>query len=472
MAKSWRDDEDIVRRVQNRDYSSGADAILMDDEDYGATLYDQSIYNTMDAAGKAALHDRTEQRRAKYNYSGGKHGDEYIKLNQPVRTDSTEHLVSDVMQRMANYDQLLASDPYQPGLDAAYQAIRDRKPFEYDLESDPAWQAYRKQYTREGRRASEDVLGQYAAMTGGMPSTAAMTAAQQAGDYYAAQMTDKIPELYRLAYSMYADDANRQLADLNAIRGLSGDWYGRQQDAYGRLGDLYSAASRERSYADAQAQQAAEDAYKYAMATGDYSYLRDLGYDTSYLEKQRNKDMAELDKPLLSLSEVNAAIKAGNTAPNVLKAWEYYYGAPYSGPTGGYGGGGGGNYTLKGDDVSLPPVGSTIDLSTDVGKKVAAIPGAIGDYLSRWDDMDAETRYMALVTSGVDTGDALRISGSGDRWQAQMALESIQTAQETPIGEDVKAGDTFMSESEWKDNKMGFDTYDEYVQYFMAWLNS
>ena len=43
-------------------------------------------------------------------------------------------------------------------------------------------------------------------MTGGMPSTAAVNAASQAQDYYNAKMADKIPELYTLAYQMYADE--------------------------------------------------------------------------------------------------------------------------------------------------------------------------------------------------------------------------------------------------------------------------
>ena len=43
-------------------------------------------------------------------------------------------------------------------------------------------------------------------MTGGMPSTAAVAASQQASDYQMSQMTDKIPELQQLAYSMYQDN--------------------------------------------------------------------------------------------------------------------------------------------------------------------------------------------------------------------------------------------------------------------------
>jgi hypothetical protein len=38
-------------------------------------------------------------------------------------------------------------------------------------------------------------------------------------------------------------------------------------------------------------------------------------------------------KPKLTAAQVNAAIKAGNTTPDVLAAYEYYYGEPYSGDT-------------------------------------------------------------------------------------------------------------------------------------------
>ena len=249
-------------------------------------------------------------------------------------------------------DKPVMPDDYGAAYREAVRRYTDMAPFSYDHTSDPRWQAYKKEYAREGARATEDTLGRYAAMTGGAPSTAAVTAAGQAGDYYAAKLADKIPELYDLAYAMYTGEADRlyrQLSALQAARGGELDRYRTQlsqwnadRDRADALGQqAWERGYRERSYADSRADKAAADAYQYAMATGDYSYLRDLGYDTSFLERQRDKEMAELDKPELSLAEVNAAIKAGNTAPNVLKAWEYYYGAPYEGATGGYGGYGG-----------------------------------------------------------------------------------------------------------------------------------
>ena len=72
----------------------------------------------------------------------------------------------------------------------------------------PAVRQYRKSYLREGDRATADALGQAAAASGGRPSTAAVTAATQAGDYYAAQLNDIIPALYQQAYDQYLDEYN------------------------------------------------------------------------------------------------------------------------------------------------------------------------------------------------------------------------------------------------------------------------
>lgn len=384
---------------------------------YGGSYWDNQYMTegelkSVDAARQAAArgeisiedaHAYGEGKRAQYGYSGGKHGDQYIPLQQtqqPIRTDTTEHTIEDVTARMANYENFLF--PYMSEYNAKIGAVADRQPFSYDLDDDPAWQAYKKQYTREGRRASEDTMGQYAAMTGGMPSTAAMTASQQAGDYYAAQMTDKIPELYKLAYSMYADEANRNLSELSAMRGIYGDYYNQYKDRYGMLGDALSRATAERSYADTRADKAAKDAYDYAMATGDYSYLRDLGLDTSYLEKQRDKEMADLDKPLLSLAEVNAAIKTGNLAPNVLSAWEYYYGAPYSAGAaagGGYvGGGGGGAPNGNG--------GGEITYNTAIGEDMVERskddPNAAYNYLmGNWDSLNYQMKFLLMRNMGI-----------------------------------------------------------------------
>lgn len=85
------------------------------------------------------------------------------------------------------------------------ESIVNPSSFSYDPESDASFQAYRKQYLREGERASADALAQASAASGGVPSSFAVTAAQQAGNYYAGQLADMIPTLEQNAYQRYLD---------------------------------------------------------------------------------------------------------------------------------------------------------------------------------------------------------------------------------------------------------------------------
>ena len=143
----------------------------------------------------------------------------------------------------------------------------EKPTFSYDLESDPVWQAYKKQYTREGQRATQDALGTTAASTGGIPSSYATAAATQAGDYYAAQMTDKVPELYQQAYNRYLNE----LSQWNADRSFG----------YGQYIDELNTQIANR-------QEALQNAL-YGAQIGDYSKLEDLGFDISNIPENYDR---------------------------------------------------------------------------------------------------------------------------------------------------------------------------------------
>ena len=143
----------------------------------------------------------------------------------------------------------------------------EKPTFSYNLESDPVWQAYKKQYTREGQRATQDALGTTAASTGGIPSSYATAAATQAGDYYAAQMTDKVPELYQQAYNRYLNE----LSQWNADRSFG----------YGQYIDELNTQIANR-------QEALQNAL-YGAQFGDYSKLAGLGFDVSNIPDDYNK---------------------------------------------------------------------------------------------------------------------------------------------------------------------------------------
>lgn len=228
-------------------------------------------YAEGDKAGQQAAHDAAEKIRAKYDYSGGTSGSDYIKLGtgaSPAKADTS--WLDKLGDSNYNYDQ-------SGKISAKLDALLNRTPFSYDAVSDPLYQQYRKQYTREADRSAEDVLGKAAVMTGGMPSTAAVTASQQASDYQMSQMTDKIPELQQLAYSMYQNGLNADRADLNTLIGLEDNNYNRWLADRNYLYQLARDQVGDQQTADALAYQKQQDKLNY-----DYQKERDAIEDARY----------------------------------------------------------------------------------------------------------------------------------------------------------------------------------------------
>ena len=121
---------------------------------------------------------------------------------------------------------------YNAKIDELMNAMLTRDKFSYDAESDPLFQQYKNIYTREGNRSMNDTLATAASGAGGM-SSYAMTAAQQANNYYMAQLGDKIPELQQLAYEMYMNDLGQQRQDINMLMDKDSMDYSRYRDQMG-----------------------------------------------------------------------------------------------------------------------------------------------------------------------------------------------------------------------------------------------
>ena len=118
---------------------------------------------------------------------------------------------------------------YSAQIDELLNKILNRDSFSYNAQEDPLYQQYASAYEREGQRAMNDTLAAAAASAGGMNSYA-ISAAQQAQNYYGAQLGDKIPELYQLAYQMYLDDIDMQVQDLGLVQQMDDTQYGRYRD--------------------------------------------------------------------------------------------------------------------------------------------------------------------------------------------------------------------------------------------------
>ena len=170
---------------------------------------------------------KDQMNRDPYSYSG----------TAPTYTDNYAGRIEDLINEQINrkpYEGIGSAPVYESKYgdtaDGIMKDILNRGEFQYDHTSDPLYSAYAKQYAREGKRATADALGEAASATGGLPSSYAVTAASQAGNYHAAQMADKIPELYQIAYDKYLNEYNMKLSDLNAAQGLEQFNYGMYQD--------------------------------------------------------------------------------------------------------------------------------------------------------------------------------------------------------------------------------------------------
>lgn len=147
-------------------------------------------------------------------------------------------LTNDALGKVLNREDYV--NPYGDQQKAALDAVLNREEFNYDPTQDVAWQQAKKMYLREADRATQDTLGQAAMMTGGMPSTAAMTAASQAGDYYRGQLNDSMGEYRDRAYQQYMDGVGLDYSQLDAINQMSDSEYQKWVDALGFDADQLS----------------------------------------------------------------------------------------------------------------------------------------------------------------------------------------------------------------------------------------
>lgn len=126
-------------------------------------------------------------------------------------------------------DQIGSFGSFQYDNETAYQkalkAVTDPKEFSYDMESDPQYGAMRQSMLRERDRSVADTLARASAASGGVPSSYAVTAAQQAGDYYTGKLGDAGITLYQNALDKYMKERNLDMSRLEALRSDRDDDY-------------------------------------------------------------------------------------------------------------------------------------------------------------------------------------------------------------------------------------------------------
>lgn len=179
---------------------------------------------------------------------------------------------------------------YSDAVKSNLSSVLKGKKFNYDIGSDKLFSQYKDSYTKAGKTAMEDTVGNASMLTGGYANSYAVTAGQQAYDSYMSKLNDKIPELEQRAYERYRDEEDSAYKKLNTLIGLEDTEYGRYRDS---VADYNT--NREFEYnknKDAQAQrnwQAQFDRDK---------YVNDRDYNRSVLESDRkyNRDVLENER--------------------------------------------------------------------------------------------------------------------------------------------------------------------------------
>lgn len=192
---------------------------------------------------------------------------------QPQATSAND--VTGVKQQASTNTSSYASG-FQEQLDDVMNRILNREKFSYDVNADALYNQYKDQYTNLGKQAMRDTMGQAAALTGGYGNTYALNAGQQAYNGYLSQLTDKIPELYNLAYTQYQNEGDNLKDAYSILNSREQQDYDRYQDKISQANNL---SDDQRSLAQTQVN------YLLQMGiTPNDDLLAAAGYDQQYID--------------------------------------------------------------------------------------------------------------------------------------------------------------------------------------------
>lgn len=253
------------------------------------------------AEQRALINAKANQLRSSYgNYTAGADGSQYVsdgkyapKIDETL--DKIGSFKSFTYGSAPSYE-----NRYQQKQQELLDAALNRDPFSWSKETDPQYGSYKKTYLREGERATANALAQASAASGGRPSSYAVNAATQAGDYYATKLSDVIPTLYQQAYERYLKDYQMKLSDLEAVNN-------QEQLDYAKYLDRLNQFNTDRNFG-------------YNNYLGEYNRLQDyLGNLQGQDNTEHNRYLGVLDEikekqqqdQELSRSQVDAMLQAG-----------------------------------------------------------------------------------------------------------------------------------------------------------------
>ena len=267
---------------------------------YNSTNNDMGLYGQSQMENGASWQDVLTTYKDRYNKASTTDGlSQYA--NDDIQNAMWEYIQNAIAaenqntqeEYQENWDEYFTEEKptyenskYDPAIDEMLNKILNRDDFSYNAADDPLYQQYQAMYRQEGDRAMQETLANAAASAGGMNSYA-ITAAQQAGNYYNSQMNNKIPELYQLAYEMYLQDKASMVEDLGILQNMDNTQYNRYRDT---MSDFYNDKNFAYGvYQDAVNQGNWQQNFDYNKLVAD----RNFNYDSTWRDKEWNNSIGQ-----------------------------------------------------------------------------------------------------------------------------------------------------------------------------------
>lgn len=150
-------------------------------------------------------------------------------LVKPLTTSPIEFAIS-TAKSTAN-DFAKEKQRAQQQLNDIMNKILNREEFSFDLNGDALFQQYKDMAIQQGQLASEDVMGQAAAMTGGYGNSYAQSVGHQAYNQQLDKLNEIVPDLYQLAYEKYNQEGQDLYDKASILMAMEQQEYDRGRDA-------------------------------------------------------------------------------------------------------------------------------------------------------------------------------------------------------------------------------------------------
>lgn len=289
------DYQDLINKaIASGDYSAAADAeskrnakITGEGSDYSRTYNYLDIGNEINKGIKNGVSADYMQEMLNARNSKIKNNKEYSPYyNDNIQNQGKKYYYNSLNGIGGNYENKPTYEKlYSDEIDNLVKKYVNREAFEYDLESDPSYQAVKATAENQARKAATDTLAEYSQYGGGTNSYA-VSAATQAGNNLRAKVTEAIPTLYQNAYDRYLQEGTQDANKISLLKSLD-------DSAYQRYLSDYNVFNTDRQFAENQYESDYAKTYQEGKdSLSDERYDEALEYEKSEALKQQNIEQA------------------------------------------------------------------------------------------------------------------------------------------------------------------------------------